>query len=240
MEELAVAALVVLIIIVAVWWTDRRERRFFEMLHAVARRVSGTAVVGEGLEASGEGWKAEVRFKRRKKPYTRVEFEFVRPVPAVRVAKQGVLHRLARFFGVRDFEIGDPEFDGRFLISAADPDGARRFFSPSVRAAFDWLAGFPDLVFEVAGTRGRIWTGEFPRGADPLTEFLRCAYTLAGAILGAELVCTIASEGACQVCGQPLGGDAVRCAKCATPHHRECWEYIDQCSTFACGEKRFV
>ena len=39
---------------------------------------------------------------------------------------------------------------------------------------------------------------------------------------------------ACGVCGDPLAGDLVRCDLCDTPHHRECWEYIGGCTTFAC------
>jgi len=40
---------------------------------------------------------------------------------------------------------------------------------------------------------------------------------------------------ACQICGEPIGdGAAVYCTCCATPHHRDCWNYIEHCSTYAC------
>jgi predicted RNA-binding Zn-ribbon protein involved in translation (DUF1610 family) len=45
-------------------------------------------------------------------------------------------------------------------------------------------------------------------------------------------------EGDCPVCGHALGEDAVRCAKCRTPHHKDCWEYLGACATYACGEAR--
>jgi hypothetical protein len=45
------------------------------------------------------------------------------------------------------------------------------------------------------------------------------------------------SVGQCQICGAGLEGVLVRCARCATPHHADCWEYTGTCSTYGCGEK---
>lgn len=41
----------------------------------------------------------------------------------------------------------------------------------------------------------------------------------------------------CQVCGESLdsGRPVVRCLYCGTPHHRDCWNFVGTCSTFACG-----
>lgn len=44
----------------------------------------------------------------------------------------------------------------------------------------------------------------------------------------------------CQVCGQELKQNIVYCAKCRTPHHRECWSYNGKCSTYGCDEMRFT
>jgi hypothetical protein len=38
----------------------------------------------------------------------------------------------------------------------------------------------------------------------------------------------------CQVCGSELDRDLVSCGACATPHHRECWDYNRGCSTYGC------
>lgn len=48
------------------------------------------------------------------------------------------------------------------------------------------------------------------------------------------------STGMCQICGAELGGKLVRCSRCSTPHHADCWEYAGNCSTYGCGEKTFV
>lgn len=41
---------------------------------------------------------------------------------------------------------------------------------------------------------------------------------------------------ACQVCGEVRDDSpTVECERCQTPHHRDCWDYVGRCSTFACG-----
>jgi hypothetical protein len=46
--------------------------------------------------------------------------------------------------------------------------------------------------------------------------------------------------GECQICGAALEGMLVRCARCSTPHHQDCWQYTGTCSTYGCGEKSYV
>lgn len=44
----------------------------------------------------------------------------------------------------------------------------------------------------------------------------------------------------CQYCGEPVGDRRVECARCATPHHRECFVEGGGCTTYACGSRAFV
>ena len=42
----------------------------------------------------------------------------------------------------------------------------------------------------------------------------------------------------CLVCGEPIKESTiVSCKKCHTPHHQDCWEFVGQCSIYACGSK---
>lgn len=48
----------------------------------------------------------------------------------------------------------------------------------------------------------------------------------------------------CRVCGEPEcpekdGRDIVYCAKCATPHHHDCWHYNKKCAIFGCEGTEF-
>lgn len=40
---------------------------------------------------------------------------------------------------------------------------------------------------------------------------------------------------ACAVCGERVSGQVHRCPRCATPHHRDCWDYQGGCAAFGCG-----
>ncbi len=44
----------------------------------------------------------------------------------------------------------------------------------------------------------------------------------------------------CQVCNAPMTTDIVYCARCKTPHHGQCWQYLGQCSTYGCREIRYT
>jgi hypothetical protein len=42
-------------------------------------------------------------------------------------------------------------------------------------------------------------------------------------------------ETTCGVCGDHLGDEStVRCSRCDTLSHRDCWDYVGGCSTYAC------
>lgn len=42
----------------------------------------------------------------------------------------------------------------------------------------------------------------------------------------------------CLVCGEERAeAPACACVRCGTVHHRECWEYIGCCATYACGSR---
>jgi len=44
----------------------------------------------------------------------------------------------------------------------------------------------------------------------------------------------------CEVCREALGATtAVRCARCETPHHQDCWEFVGRCSVYACGSAAY-
>jgi RING finger family protein len=84
----------------------------------------------------------------------------------------------------------------------------------------------------------------------PIEELRWIAETLSGvkgkirrgapAGVEAERLRVGSGVGECQVCGDRMTSRVVYCARCRTPHHRECREYAGVCSTFACREIRFT
>jgi hypothetical protein len=107
--------------------------------------------------------------------------------------------------------------------------------------AFEWALG---------PSRFELLIHSSPRDEEELWRWLKGAYRLLEAIPGFQVdepvhIPSVSSfserEGECQVCGGTLAqGAVVRCRRCATPHHEECWTYTGECSTFACRERGFV
>src|SRR5204863_6334359 len=89
-----------------------------------------------------------------------------------------------------------------------------------------------------------------PGDEEELWRWLKGAFRLLQAVPGFDLAEPVSlpsptryspAEGECQVCGVSLGqGAVVRCRRCATPHHEDCWAYTGECSTFACRERAFI
>lgn len=107
--------------------------------------------------------------------------------------------------------------------------------------AFEWALGpsrFELLIHSLPGDEEELW------------RWLKGAYRLLEAVPGFAAGEPVpipsessfsAKDGECQVCGGTLAqGAVVRCRRCATPHHEECWTYTGECSTFACQERGFV
>jgi len=47
------------------------------------------------------------------------------------------------------------------------------------------------------------------------------------------------TEMRCQVCGTAIEGAHVKCLRCESPHHVDCWEFNEGCSTYGCGSDEF-
>lgn len=225
-------------------------------LRAVAAQFPGSIVESGGwwegprLRCSGPGWQGVVSFYQGSKnspAYSRLDLQFLRPRPVVRITPAGVFSGLAKFFGAEDVEIGVPEFDRAYMIAARPRECARELLAPETRGLIRRVHEYSrwgTLVVSTAGYRGELRIGVYLKSEDQIRGFLECAVLLAARLAGDDegvriLEVAEMAEGLCQVCGQPLGSGPVRCRKCRTPHHRECWSYMGACSTFACGEKKF-
>ena len=68
--------------------------------------------------------------------------------PSLSVAPAGLLSRMFTSFHAADLEVGDPDFDEAFRVSAAHEEFARDVLVPEVRAA---LVGRPGLSWRIEG-----------------------------------------------------------------------------------------
>lgn len=157
---------------------------------------------------------------------------------------------LDRIFAGQDLTIGDAKFDREFVIKARPESLASRIFAPERRAAVietvRRLGGFSSPWIHLSREALEI-SVRYEHNPDQLLELAAIAEEFLEHLLNLKPGdgihwdnVRIEAGGICSVCGTEMTLQLVRCRKCKTPHHRDCWVYAGKCSTFACGERRSV
>ncbi len=159
-----------------------------------------------------------------------------------------------KYLNVDDIRIGDEEFDPRYVIKSNDQGFIREYLDARTRQAIEdlrSLLGNDRILISVNASRLMIRKYAILGEIDELTAFSELSCRLYDRILffwqkfsGIEILEQAESAEAdpvCQVCGMKVDAvTRVHCRRCKTPHHKDCWEYNGHCSTYACGEERFV
>lgn len=258
----------VLLVIFSLFWTISANRRRLELFQRLARDYSGT-VDSTGvfefprLRFQHGGTQALLKFSSHsdgENRYFKTHFSIYLPPRTLRcdIQPTGVLASMQRFLGMQDIQIGSRQFDDAFVITGNDEEAIRTLLSPAVQATLFALARqFHTTLFTSLDLHCQISAGILTITKRALIEdqtslraFLELGKRLYDEVLttrmaGIEFVESSApplgdESPHCTVCGEPLGGDIIFCRRCRTAHHRECWQYFGGCSTYACGEKRFL
>jgi len=235
--------------------TDSPKRRALEAaFHGVAGRLAGTITPAHWptpprIHFPAEGRSSTLELSPTDSPegITRVTVDLKGCSPGMLMIFRDDLRSLIpKLFGAQDLEIGDPSFDQRYVVQASPESLARQIFRAGRRAeamaSVSRLDRFPGaaihLTRESLTVRAR---GYLNREAD-LLALARTAIDFTRVILDLEPPAPItwgestSKGGDCPICGSPLELRVVRCTRCQTPHHLECWKYNGQCSIFGCGE----
>ena len=187
-----------------------------------------------GLAFTGSGCRGRLDFISDR---TEIRFELDdRSGQALEVSTASVLSQIAE---------DDPE---AFRVRGSE-SLYRRIFAGGELARMLRNWGMP-FEWKVDASTFTLTIHALPGDEEELWRWLKGAFRLLQAIPGFEEDAPIqipsvsrysATEGECQVCGVTLGqGAVVRCRRCATPHHEDCWTYTGQCSTFACSERNWI
>lgn len=188
--------------------------------------------------------------KLREGELTQVQMQWVDRRFRLEIASDR-FYRMPRLRGMTQLEL-DSDFGQNHTISTNDEQVARKWLSPGVIWQIEQIAGLskPHQVY-VSINRGLLVIRRlrFVRRADHLDEYLRFSLELFDQAMltesvGIEFVnqsaAQLLEDPHCQVCCEPISGRIVFCVKCRTAHCEECWTYTGVCSTFACGETRFM
>lgn len=175
-------------------------------------------------------------------PYTRAEFS-VATGTRLRVRPQGFFFGLRSMFGAEDLQIGDPAFDPEFQIESVSVQEARRILTPQAKRSLIALRS-QDVTYDVAVAKVTVQVRRcLPGDLGGLVSFVDLAVVLLGACrrpeTGIQVEAVVEEMTAdCPVCSTPMDDLSVACAKCATRHHPECWDYLGGCARYACGGKK--
>lgn len=146
---------------------------------------------------------------------------------------------------------GDARFDARHVVTANPVSLAHALFEPSRQGrtvgAIRRLEGHGEPVVELSRQVLSVSVRRHVSRPAAILALAAAATELVDAledvvpVVGIHWIETAeTSEGQCEVCGARLSeGAVVRCLRCRTPHHEECWLYAGGCSTFGCKERRF-
>jgi hypothetical protein len=179
--------------------------------------------------------------------FIRARFRFT-PPGVLHVASEGV-QGPSLVTGAPRIHLDDSEFDHEYRIYGFPDWWVKQSLPPELRSGFRRIsqvlangAGKKGVSLD-AGPIGFSVTGyanlygDHPR----IISFLKEAIALfrhirAQAAEGVRIISAedCALQGDCPVCGQRLSEPLVRCDRCSTPHHQECWKYFGGCSIYAC------
>ncbi|MDP6554785.1 MAG: RING finger protein [Pirellulaceae bacterium] len=244
--------------------TAKQARELDDTYQRVARSLGGHSVPGgvmgrPTLRFSYAGGQAVVDIYstggKHAKYYTQLHLGWPDAHLRCEVCPQRVISVVGKFLGMQDIQIGSPEFDPLYLISGNSEEAIRRLLSKEVQLAIGELRRFlgnDDICISICGGLLLIKKRTLIRDDYSLKRFVRLGIKLHDAASGTnaegidfvnagqrDAVLSLASA-ICQICGDDITIDAVFCRNCKTPHHRDCWQYYGSCSTYGCGQTKFL
>jgi hypothetical protein len=185
-----------------------------------------------------------------------VEIRWAGPRFRCEIYPEGFLASLRKLMGMQDIIIGSPRFDAAFVITGDDEPGIKALLNGQVQSAIFHLASYVSGMHVRMGTSSLTVTsaGLLQSDLGRLVAFVKLSGELCDAAVSAQgqgiefleggpaaAMTVREAEGArCMVCGEALASQVVYCRSCKTPHHRDCWSYGGGCSTYGCGEKKYV
>jgi len=219
-----------------------------EICKEAASGIAGAkAFAGGGLRFTRRGFEARVEFAPGSMDILFDTRDLA--VESIRVRPAGFWHDLKDMFGRKDFQVGDAAFDEMFEIHSSGGEFALQVLHPQIRSVLRSAVIFGTFFWRLSPAGFLLRVRGWPPDRKELDRWLVVAFQLLDALPGSDgkgrvsigvVRMKIDAEAMCRVCGASLAeGALVKCAKCSTPHHRDCWEFNGRCSTFACGETRF-
>ncbi len=224
-----------------------REKRAREVLLALAPRPALPERLegGPSLKFERRGFPAAVSVHARARLNVEVSFQLTGEETGwFSVSSLGVRRAFLDQLGLKDYQVGDKEFDDRFELWGWDEDLVRERLRPAIRGLLIQADQRWDFFMRLTPDQFSLRARVVPLDRFQLETLAGMAYQILDLLdlrSPADFVLSkvrevINDETRCPVCGTPLSrGSIVRCAKCRAAHHADCWKFNGLCATFACG-----
>ena len=219
------------------WFGNPAAR--FPHQDTLARSRAAVVDVGSG----GQGQKTK---------FTRVLLKWPDQDFRCEVFPAGTWAKFSRFAGMRDIEIGSPDFDHTYIITSNNDAAVKRLLSHGVQAQVERIR-FLEISGEVymSVNRGTFLVKKrgVIRKLDLLNKYVSEVLELydqailaqsAGIQFIDQTRDQVIDDAICQICGDQIDHEIVFCRRCRTPHHKDCWQYYGSCSTYGCQESRYL
>lgn len=245
----------VIIVVLALRHQARQRRRREESLAIVAQRLGGTLVAGgfwqqPKITYEYRSYAASIEYYSTggKHPtlYTRLFFHLQRNVPVnVRIYPERLFSKIGKFLGGQDIQLGDVNFDDKFMIKGSDDARVKDFLSPDVRQAVFELRALTmndHIDISTESTALRIQKLSWLHAPDLLMSLVTLGQQVfdgyLSGITGAPAEAPAPREEDeekteifCTVCKDVIEGSMHSCPICSAPHHPECYKLNDGCGS---------
>ena len=183
------------------------------------------------------------------KHYTQLQIAWPDRDTRMEVFRHGFFSSIGQFLGIQDINLGSPDFDSEFVIRGNNEKRIVDLLSGTAQSRISELCRFlgnNDVYVSLSRGSLLIKKREIIRHPLTLERFVSMGLGLyeelrGSSSQGVDFVESSESESEpaiCQICGEAVMSDVVRCVSCKTLHHGECWDYIGACSTYGCGQRK--
>ena len=186
-----------------------------------------------------------------KHPYSHLKLSLPRePGGWLKIVDNGAGEFFLRLFQGPKFSTGDRNFDDAYAVRGWPDHLLRKVFSVERRR--DAMRAVRRLN-HCAGYSLEVKSGQLDlrirEGVDDLgvgMSMVRTAEDFLRFLFDLDVVADPGIQwgesrermtGLCPICSTGLREPLVRCGRCQSPHHQECWDYLGRCATYGCDPK---
>src|SRR5579859_1413040 len=221
-----------------------------ERLRGFAASLRGTVLPGSltvlpSIRFQVRGLAAWMEFSPGQEPGTRLRVRIPQWTEgALKIVPASAARTVLGLLGTESCKVGDRLFDSHYRVEAHPVALVRRIFTTErageVVETVRRFHGCPGFSLSLKPGWLEIQIRECLKELPVVLGMERAASDFVGYLLGVDDPGMVWGEvverptGRCPICTTELREPLVRCERCRSPHHRECWDYLGRCATFGC------